>query len=71
MGNNPFYFLILIILLIVFVVGLIILIKICFRLSEKNNMLRESIKDISDLNDKLRMERHDYLNHLQIIYGLM
>lgn len=71
MGNNPIYFLILIILIIVFVVGLIILLKNCLRLSEKNNMLRESIKDIGDLNDRLRMERHDYLNHLQIIYGLM
>ena len=64
MGNNPIYFLILIILIIVFVVGLIILLKNCLRLSEKNNMLRESIKDIGDLNDRLRMERHDYLNHL-------
>ncbi len=59
MGNNPIYFLILIILIIVFVVGLIILLKNCLRLSEKNNMLRESIKDIGDLNDRLRMERHD------------
>ena len=32
---------------------------------------RESIKNLEELNLKLRAQRHDYLNHIQVIYGLM
>ena len=31
----------------------------------------ETIKNLEKLNGKLREQRHDYLNHLQVIYGLM
>jgi sensor histidine kinase regulating citrate/malate metabolism len=31
----------------------------------------ESIKNLEDFNTKLRAQRHDYLNHFQVIYGLM
>ena len=71
MENQSVYFLLLIILLVVLVVSLIVVVKNYMRLAEKNKMLRDSIKDLGELNDKLRLERHDYLNHLQIIYGLM
>lgn len=37
----------------------------------KYNYIDESIKDLEELNTKLRAERHDYLNHFQVIYGLM
>lgn len=37
----------------------------------KNDNLEESIKNLEDLNIKLRTQRHDYLNHFQVIYGLM
>ena len=37
----------------------------------KKDYLMESLKDLEGLNLKLREERHDYLNHLQVIYGLM
>ncbi|MDF2540520.1 MAG: hypothetical protein K0S47_238 [Herbinix sp.] len=31
----------------------------------------ESMRNLEELNIKLRAQRHDYLNHFQIIYGLM
>lgn len=37
----------------------------------KNDNLEESIKNLEDLNTRLRAQRHDYLNHFQVIYGLM
>lgn len=37
----------------------------------KYNYVEESIKDLEELNTRLRMERHDYINHFQVIYGLM
>ncbi len=41
------------------------------QLVNRNNALIETIDNLSRLNDKLRMDRHDYLNQLQIVYGLM
>ena len=32
---------------------------------------RESMKNLEDLNKKLRAQRHDYLNHMQVICGLI
>lgn len=40
-------------------------------LHSKKDHLLETIKDLETLNSKLREQRHDYLNHLQVIYGLM
>ena len=36
-----------------------------------NENLEESIHDLENLNTTLRAQRHDYLNHFQVIYGLM
>lgn len=38
---------------------------------KQNNNLEESMKNLEELNTKLRAQRHDYLNHLQVIYGLL
>lgn len=37
----------------------------------QNNNLEESMKNLEELNTKLRAQRHDYLNHIQVIYGLL
>ena len=37
----------------------------------KNNSMIETIKNLEELNTILRTQRHDYLNHFQVIYGLM
>lgn len=36
-----------------------------------DNRFEESIRDLEELNTTLRAQRHDYLNHFQVIYGLM
>ena len=33
--------------------------------------LQESLKNLEQLNFELRAARHDYLNHLQVVYGLL
>lgn len=33
--------------------------------------LKESYHNLEKLNSELRVQRHDYLNHLQVVYGLM
>lgn len=33
--------------------------------------LKESYANIERLNSELRVQRHDYLNHLQVVYGLI
>lgn len=37
----------------------------------KKEGLKEAIKNLEDLNSTLKEQRHDYLNHIQVIYGLM
>jgi sensor histidine kinase regulating citrate/malate metabolism len=64
-------------LYIYLVVGLLLfsnLITICglyFAIRYKNDSMEDSIKNLEELNTKLRSQRHDYLNHFQVIYGLM
>jgi sensor histidine kinase regulating citrate/malate metabolism len=51
--------------------SLITIFGLYFAFRYKNNNISESIKNLEDLNTKLRAQRHDYLNHFQVIYGLM
>jgi two-component system sensor histidine kinase AgrC len=51
--------------------SLITIIGLYFAIRYKNENMNESIKNLEDLNTKLRTQRHDYLNHFQVIYGLM
>jgi len=37
----------------------------------KNENLVESIRNLEELNTRLRSQRHDYLNHIQVVYGLL
>ncbi len=37
----------------------------------RNEDLLESMKNLEELNTTLRVQRHDYLNHLQVVYGLI
>lgn len=36
-----------------------------------DNQYEETLKDLESLNNTLRAQRHDYLNHFQVVYGLM
>lgn len=37
----------------------------------QNDSYRESMANLENLNLKLRAQRHDYMNHLQVLYGLL
>jgi sensor histidine kinase regulating citrate/malate metabolism len=51
--------------------SLITIFGLYFASRYKNDNLEESINNLEELNTKLRSQRHDYLNHFQVIYGLM
>jgi sensor histidine kinase regulating citrate/malate metabolism len=51
--------------------SLMTIIGLYFASRYKNDNLVESIQNLEELNTKLRAQRHDYLNHFQVIYGLM
>lgn len=37
----------------------------------QNKTLKASMKDLEELNRTLRAQRHDYLNQIQVVYGLL
>lgn len=57
----------------------IVILAICFflllltyrKLRQLYDDLQESYSQLENLNGELRAQRHDYLNHLQVVYGLM
>ena len=55
------------------VCGLCIILLIIYAWKMKQHYidLRESYENLEKLNSSLRSQRHDYLNHLQVVYGLM
>lgn len=71
MGDTSLYLILCVILVVILAGCIVILAKNYIKLLGSNDALRESIDNLCSLNDKLRMDRHDYLNHLQIVYGLM
>ena len=41
------------------------------RLLQQMDDMDATIDDLETLNNKIRAQRHDFLNHLQVVYGLM
>lgn len=37
----------------------------------QNEMLKEAWEQLENLNNQLRMQRHDFLNHFQVVYSLI
>lgn len=60
-------------LIVAAVLGLCIgvMLKFLHRLKVSYEALEESYKNLEQLNSTLRAQRHDYLNHLQVVYGMM
>ncbi|MFO7636629.1 MAG: Spo0B domain-containing protein [Clostridia bacterium] len=42
-----------------------------FRMEKNSNLIQSSYNEAQKLNNTLRAQRHDFLNHLQVIHGLM
>lgn len=60
--------------LIMAVILMACLIRILFlyeKLRHRYDNLEECCNQIQKLNSELRAQRHDYLNHMQIVYGMM
>ena len=71
MGDSSLYLIGFVILVVILIACIAVLIRNYMKLICRNDALMESVDNLCRLNDKLRMDRHDYLNHLQIVYGLM
>ncbi len=70
-GNSEIYLIITPVLAVILAISAALLARSSQKQAKRNDSLMESLENLSLLNDKLRMDRHDYLNHLQVIYGLM
>lgn len=52
-------------------VCILVMLKMLFKLKKSYDALMESYHNLEQLNSTLRAQRHDYLNHLQVVYGMM
>ncbi len=71
MTDARFYLILCAVSVTVLAVCILVIKKSFTRMKKQFETLRESFEDLNRLNEKLRMDRHDYLNHLQVVYGLM
>ncbi|MBO4678760.1 MAG: Spo0B domain-containing protein, partial [Lachnospiraceae bacterium] len=71
MEDKAIYLLLFVILFLILMVCLIFLLISNRKLFQRITTLQEINDNLSLLNDRLRMDRHDYLNQLQVVYGLM
>lgn len=59
------------VLIIILVSIVILLFFACLQRDKYCKELKKNYKNLEKLNGELRSQRHDYLNHLQVVYGLM
>lgn len=57
--------------MIALAICMMMLLKMLIRLKSNYDALMESYRNLEELNSTLRAQRHDYLNHLQVVYGMM
>lgn len=50
---------------------ILVMLKILSKIKSNYDALEESYHNLEQLNSTLRAQRHDYLNHLQVVYGMM
>lgn len=55
----------------VLAVCIVLLLLYVWKLRQHTQLLQESYHHLEKLNSQLRTQRHDYLNHLQVVYGLL
>lgn len=56
---------------IVLTICIILILRQYQKVNGRYNVMMESYHNLEELNSTLRMQRHDYLNHLQVVYGLL
>lgn len=58
-------------MVVVLAVCIVLLLMSYLRLKKSYDALAASHRNLEELNSELRAQRHDYLNNLQVVYGLM
>lgn len=61
----------LLLMVLVLVGCIVVFVSLYTRLRQQYESLISSYRNLEQLNTLLRAQRHDYLNHLQVVYGLM
>lgn len=56
---------------VLLMICILVLLSLYRRLQLKYESIQESYQHLEALNGTLRAQRHDYLNHLQVVYGMM
>lgn len=62
-------FCLIVVAVLIFCIGMML--KLLYRLKCSYEALEDSYRNLEQLNSTLRAQRHDYLNHLQVVYGMM
>lgn len=68
MNINLYFCLIVVVILMLCLVWMLLLYE---KLRRRYDSLLESCGQIQKLNGELRSQRHDYLNHMQVVYGMV
>lgn len=66
---NDFAFLYIIIIMVI--LNSLLTLNILMRNRSESNMFKTTLKQLEDLNITLRSQRHDFMNHLQVVYSLI
>ena len=64
---------------LIFCLSVVVILMVCLvrslilyvKLQRSHEHLAESCNQLQRLNSELRSQRHDYLNHLQVVYGML
>ena len=59
------------IMVLILAICILMMVLIYRKLKSSYEALRLSHRNLEELNSTLRAQRHDYLNNLQVVYGLM
>ena len=62
---------VIIIFILIAVTVVIFLVKALLKNMEKYRAALETVNNLEQLNARMRSQRHDYINQMQVIYGLL
>lgn len=68
-SDSDFSFLYIITIMVI--LNSLLTLNIIIRDKSESNMLKTTLKQLESLNTTLRAQRHDFMNHLQVVYSLM
>lgn len=58
-------------MVVILMLCILVLLKLYIKLKSQYENLHDSYINMERLTGELRAQRHDYLNHLQVVYGMM